>query len=146
MYSGISHASDVTHISVDSFSFNLGRRELPDEDLLQLTDPVKLWKHHGKEFKKILQTKNSQTLLSLTGGLHSKDIIDDKTNSQVLEHYHTAEGPEMIYSEILKKLEEENDRDINAVLMSTVLDIMDVQDQLCGLVRRMRIILDSQKC
>ena len=32
------------------------------------------------------------------------------------------------------------------VLMSTVLDIMDVQDQLCGLVRRMRNILDSQKC
>ena len=84
---------------------------MPDEDLSQLTDPVKLWKHHGKEIKTILG-KSNETLMSLTGGLHSKEIIDDETNSQVLEHYHTAEGPEMIYSGILKKLEEENDRDM----------------------------------
>ena len=119
-----------------------GHPNLGKDDSSQISDPVEIWEHHGEEFKALL-SKSSETLLSLTGGMFSKEIIDEKTNTEVVESYHVSKGPECLYKEVLKLLKDNQEKSL--LLLNKVLEVMDVQDQLCGLVRRMKKLLNMYK-
>lgn len=119
-----------------------GHPNLGKDDSSQISDPVEIWEHHGEELKTLL-SKSSETLLSLTGGMFSKEIIDEKANTKVVENYHVREGPECLYKEVLKLLKD--NQEISLLLLNNILEVMDVQDQLCGLVRRMRNLLNMYK-
>ena len=68
-------------------------------------------------------------LLPLTGALHARSIISDEKNDEVSK---SNKGGMVITAALGEKISAEPS------VIHEVLDIMDVLNQLCGLVRRMK--------
>ena len=92
------------------------------------SDPALLWKHYTPDLNKLLDC-SQDVLLQLTGALHTDSIISDEIKEKVL---HSKEGGKVITAAISEKIS------ADPKLIHEVLSIMDLQDQLCGLVRRIR--------
>ena len=76
-----------------------------------------------------LLDSSQDVLLSLTGALHASSIISDETNDKVLK---SNKGGTVITAELDEKIS------ADPSVIHEVLGTMDVLDQLCGLVRRMK--------
>ena len=106
---------------------HVGIPKLCEEDSLQ-SDPASVWMRHIPDLNGLLDS-SPDVLLSLTGALHAGSIISDETNDEVLK---SNKGGTVITA----ALDERISADPNVI--REVLGTMDVLDQLCGLVRRMK--------
>ena len=97
-------------------------------DPLDISDPVKIWERHSKELIEQLGYNNN-TLIALTAGLHIEDVIDKETKSAIFSA--SIDGGDILVKSVKEKL-------AGPKSLQLILDIMDQQDPLCGLVRRMR--------
>ena len=109
------------------FFLPVGTPKLCEEDSLQ-SDPVSVWKRHIPDLNELLDS-SKDVLLSLTGALHAGSIISDETNDEVLK---SNKGGTVITAALDKKIS------ADPSVIHEVLGTMDVLDQLCGLVRRMK--------
>ena len=109
------------------FFLHVGTPKLCEEDSLQ-SDPASVWKRHIPDLNELLDS-GKDVLLSLTGALHAGNIISDETNDKVSK---SNKGGTVITAALDERIS------ADPSVIHEVLDIMDVLDQLCGLVRRMK--------
>ena len=109
------------------FFLHVGTPKLCEEDSLK-TDPASVWKRHIPDLNKLLDS-SKDVLLFLTGALHAGSIISDETNGEVLK---SNKGGTVITAALDEKIS------AHPTVIHKVLGTMDVLDQLCGLVRRMK--------
>ena len=117
---------------------NIGVPKPAAKDASVSSDASSLWVFYSKEFIGLLE-KSSTTLIALAGGFHCEGMISDEVNSTILDNSETKKGPQMFFDAV-KQLLGAEPRSIHKVL-----DLMDVQEQLCGLVRRMKEDLGAQE-
>lgn len=91
-------------------------------------DPVNIWMYHREELVELLNYNNN-TLIALTTVLHNINVIDEETKNTVM--IVANGGGDIFVNAVTNKVTSPN-------TLHSVLDVMDQQDQLCGLVRRIR--------
>ena len=99
-----------------------------DEEAPPKSDSISVWMHHALELNQLFDC--SQDLqLSLTEALHNGGIISDETKDEAM---HSNEEGRVITAAIKEKISADPN------VLYKVLDIMELQDELCEMVRKMR--------